>query len=421
MPDGHMGLTDGLESEVRWYSRQIPVTFDRAKGALLWDENGRSYVDFLSGCGSLNYGHNPESLKLALLTYVNRDGVVQSMDLHTIARQTFMIAFHETILQARGLNYRMMFCGPTGSDAVEAALKLSRKLTGRRNIVSFTDGFHGMTLGALAATGASSKRRGAGVSSENVIRMPYDGYFGRDVNTIELISRILEDPSSGIDPPAAFLLETVQGEGGLNTASISWLEHLSALARKYGSLLIIDDIQAGCGRTGTFFSFECANFTPDLVCLSKSLSGSGLPLSMVLIRPELDAWEPGEHTGTFRGQNYAFVTGTAALKYWQDPIFLSTVAHNIDSLDEWLVATLRKFRPVELTSKGRGLMRGIACADAIIASKICSEIYQRGILLETSGARNEVIKFMPPLNIETDLMLQALKQVSDSIGAVINH
>ncbi len=221
------------------------------------------------------------------------------------------------ILKPREMDYKVMFPGPTGTNAVEAALKLARKVTGRTNVIAFTNGFHGMTLGSLALTGNAGKRTGAGVSLTDTTHMPFCGYFGMDTDTIEVLEGYLRDGSSGIEQPAAFVVETVQAEGGVNVASREWLGRLSALAKELGALLIVDDIQVGCGRTGPFFSFEPAGISPDIICLSKSLSGYGLPLAVTLMKPEIDQFEPGEHNGTFRGHNPAFVTAAAALEtYW---------------------------------------------------------------------------------------------------------
>jgi diaminobutyrate-2-oxoglutarate transaminase len=408
---------DRLDSEVCWYSRRMPGIFGRAKGAMVWDAAGNRYIDFLTGCGVLNYGHNPERLKRALLDYMLNDGIVHSMDLHTAARQEFMRALDAIILQPRGLTYRIMFPGPTGANAVEAALKLARKVTGRPNIAAFTNGFHGVTLGALAATGAASKRAGAGIPLGLVDRLPFDGYFGSSVDTIDLIARLLDDEGSGFDPPAAFLVETVQGEGGVRAASSEWLQRIAALAQKHGSLLIIDDVQAGCGRTGTFFSFEPAGLQPDLVCLSKALSGYGLPLAALLIRPEIDIWEPGEHNGTFRGHNYAFVTARAALDYWQDRDFLHLVHNNAARLERLMSELLAVLSP-DFLPRGRGLMRGIACPNGAFAETVCAGAFRRGVLVETSGPRGEVVKFLPPLDVAAEVMDHAFEQLTEAFLTV---
>ncbi|RBP07104.1 diaminobutyrate aminotransferase [Roseiarcus fermentans] len=412
-------LTDGLESEVRWYSRRMSAVLSRAKGAKVWDAAGAEYIDFLTGCGALNYGHNPDPLKRALLDYIEMDGIVSTLDLRTKARAEFMIGFEETILRPRKLQYKMMFPGPTGTNAVEAALKLARKVTRRTNVVAFTNAFHGVTLGSLAVTANRAKRAGAGVPLGQTTWLPYDGYFGPSVDTADLIAQMVQDPGSGIDPPAAFLLETVQGEGGGLCASAGWLRRLCKLARDIGSLVIIDDIQAGCGRTGTFFSFEDIGVEPDLVCLSKSLSGYGLALSMVLMRPEHDVWAPGEHNGTFRGQNHAFVTARAALAYWRDETFLRRLADAIETLDAW-IARLVASDPSRWSARGRGLLRGVACGDGEFAARVCHEAYQAGVLVETSGAKGDVVKFLPPLNVSAEDMDDALGRLDGAFALVAN-
>lgn len=273
----------------------------------------------------LNYGHNPDRIKQALLAYLMRDGITHTLDMYSEAKQRFIERFYEVILQPRGLHYKFQFPGPTGTNAVEAALKLARKVTGREQVVGFTNAFHGMTLGALAVTGNGFKRAGAGVPLSNSAAVPFDGYLGADTDTLDYFEALLKDGGSGMDMPAAVIVETVQAEGGVNVASVQWLQRLRRITAEYGIVLIVDDIQVGCGRTGRFFSFEEAGIVPDIVTLSKSLSGYGLPLALVLIKPELDQWAPGEHNGTFRGHCPAFVTATAALQFWQNDALTQAV------------------------------------------------------------------------------------------------
>jgi diaminobutyrate-2-oxoglutarate transaminase len=297
-----------LESEVRSYCRHFPVVFTKAKGATLQDEEGREYIDFLAGAGALNYGHNDPAIKEKLLEYIESDMIVHSLDLVTEAKKAFIESFDSLILKPRGMKYKMQFTGPTGTNAVEAAMKIARNVTGRQMIVSFTNGFHGVTLGSVAATGNSYFRDGCGIQPQGTTFMPYDGYMGDDIDTTEYLDKAITDGSSGLDQPAAVIVETIQGEGGINVATSEWLRSLEMVCRKHSILLIVDDIQVGCGRTGTFFSFEEAKISPDIIILSKSLSGYGIPFSMVLMKPSLDQWKPGEHNGTFRGNNLAFVT-----------------------------------------------------------------------------------------------------------------
>ena len=267
-PKTETAVFERLESNVRSYARSFNAVFSRANGTVLTDVHGNRYLDFLAGAGSLNYGHNNPVFKQALVDYIMDDGITHSLDLHTVAKERFLEAMQNVILKPRGLdNYVMQFVGPTGTNAVEAALKIARKVTGRQNVIYFTNGFHGVSMGALAVTGNSYLRAAAGVALTNTTAMPFDGYFGEGVDTIAHLEKVLSDPSGGMDTPAAVILETVQGEGGLNVARIDWLKRLEALCNKRGIVLIVDDIQAGVGRTGTFFSFEPAGIKPDVITL----------------------------------------------------------------------------------------------------------------------------------------------------------
>jgi diaminobutyrate-2-oxoglutarate transaminase len=408
---GSLAVYDRMESKVRSYSRAMPRQFARAEGVWMYDDCGGRYLDFLSGCSSLNYGHNHPALKQALIDYIAGDGIAHSLDLHTEAKAAFLEAFERLILKPRGLEYRAMFTGPTGTNAVEAALKLARKVTGRSHVVAFTNGFHGMTLGALACTGSAGKRAGAGVPLGYVSHEPYDGYYGPGVDTAELLDQRLADRSSGLDAPAAILVEAVQGEGGLRAASPAWLARIAEVARRYGALLILDDIQAGCGRTNGFFSFENMGFTPDMVTMAKSLSGMGLPFAITLLRPELDQWAPGEHNGTFRGNNHAFVTARAALEhFWSDGAFEAEVRRRGDRLAERLEALAEAFG---FSTRGRGMMRGLVTGSGELAAEIARAAFAQGLLIETSGADDEVLKVLAPLTIqeaELDLGLDILEQ-----------
>ena len=402
-----------LESEVRSYCRSFPAVFKKALGCHVEDEDGRQFIDFLSGAGSLNYGHNNPHIKRAVVDYLEGGGIVHSLDLHTVAKRSFLETFNDVILARRGLEYRMQFPGPTGTNAVEAALKLARKVTGRSTIAAFTNGFHGMSLGSLAATANAAKRRGAGVNLAHVVRLPFDGYFGKNIDTMAMAEKLLRDPGSGIDQPAAFLVETVQGEGGVNLASIDWLRRLADLAARIDALLIVDDIQAGCGRTGTFFSFEEAGIVPDIVCLSKSIGGIGLPMSLVLIKPQYDIWLPGEHNGTFRGHNLAFVAGTAALDFWRDDELATAVRAKAALATDRLRTLVETRLDGKGEVRGKGLLVGVAFDAPELAEKISSAAFARGLIVETSGPRNEVLKLLPPLTIE----MEALREGLDIIEA----
>lgn len=408
-----------LESNVRSYCRKFPETFTSAKNAIIRDANGREYIDFLCGAGALNYGHNNEQIKRKLIEYLEQDGVAHALDLYTPAKQTFLERFDNIILKPRGYAYKVQFTGPTGTNAVEAALKLARKVTGRETVVAFTNAFHGMTLGSLAATARPAKRLAAGVSLHNIVRMPFDGYLGGNIDTIEIIRSMLFKPGSGVELPAAFIVETVQAEGGLNVASKDWLRRLAALAKQHRILLIIDDIQAGCGRTGTFFSFEPASIRPDIVCLSKSIGGFGLPMALVLIRPDLDIWKPGEHNGTFRGNSLAFVAAAQALEYWSSDAFQSAIRRKAALVTDALATLTDRRWEVTAEVRGRGLLQGITWQDPTIAAAVSAQAFENGLIAEVCGPNDEVIKVMPPLTIEEDVLLEGLGRLRSAAQSVI--
>ncbi|QIB64508.1 diaminobutyrate--2-oxoglutarate transaminase [Kineobactrum salinum] len=412
-----MKIFEEIESEVQSYARTFPRVFHRAKGEFLYDEEGHEYLDFLAGAGTLNYGHNNPAFKRKLIAYIEEDGISHGLDLHTRAKAEFLDTFNEKILKPRGLEFVMQFTGPTGTNAVEAALKLARNITGRENIISFTNGFHGVSLGSLATTGNSHHRGAAGVSLNGSSRMPYDGYLGDEVDTTAYLDKVLSDSSSGVDLPAAVVVETVQGEGGINAASFEWLRNLEAVCRKHDVLLIVDDIQAGCGRTGAYFSFEEAGISPDIVTMSKSLSGYGLPFAVVLIKPGLDQWKPGEHNGTFRGNNMAFVTATAAInEYWSDDSFAQQVQAKGRYISKRLEAIVEKYGEGNFTTRGRGMFQGINCVNGEIAGKITRKAFQKGLMIETSGADNHVVKFLCPLTISDENLKRGIDIVEQAVA-----
>ncbi|MFG3347575.1 diaminobutyrate--2-oxoglutarate transaminase [Streptomyces sp. NPDC048018] len=394
-----MSIVEELESEVRSYCRTWPTEFTKAHGSVLTDTSGREFIDFFSGAGTLNYGHNNDLLKQPLIDYLTGNGVTHGLDMTTSAKTEFLEVFRSRILTPRGLPHKVQFPGPTGTNAVEAALKIVRKVSGRPNVVAFTNAFHGMSLGSLALTGNADKRAGAGVPLDHVLRVPYDG-FDPDVDGLALLDRMLSDGGSGLDRPGAVVVETVQGEGGVNVARAEWLQELSDLCRRHELLLVVDDVQMGCGRTGAFFSFEEAGIVPDVVCLSKSISGYGLPMALVLLRPELDVWSPGEHNGTFRGNNLAFVTGAAALRaYWSD----STLEKSTGDLAEQVGERLTRLAGsvgAEVSVRGRGLVQGLRFAHAPTAAAVSRRAFELGLLVETSGPRDEVLKLLPPLTVD---------------------
>ena len=411
-----------LESEVRGYCRSWPVVFDKALGSHVYDENGKPYLDFFAGAGSLNYGHNHPELKSKLIDYLTDDKIVHSLDAYSASKREFLKTFEDIILKPRGLDYKVQFPGPAGNNAVEAALKLARKITGRQTIINFTNGFHGMTLGALAVTGNSMKRGGAGVPLDHVATMPFDNYLDGQTPDFLWLRTLLEDSGSGLDAPAAVIVETVQGEGGINAASAEWLRGLADLCKEYGILLIADDIQMGCGRTGNFFSFEEAGIVPDIVTLSKSISGYGLPMALTLFKREHDVWGPGEHNGTFRGFNPAMVTGAESLRrFWGDDSFAEATKAKGELIAGRLQEVAAEHPETGAHVRGRGMARGLAFEQVELANNVAAEAFERGLLLETSGPEDEVVKLLPPLTATEEELTTGLDIIADSARAAVKQ
>jgi diaminobutyrate-2-oxoglutarate transaminase len=407
------------ESEVRGYCRNFPAVFASAKGAWMTDEKGEQYLDFFAGAGVMNYGHNPDKLKEALIEYISRDGITHTLDMYSEAKRDFIERFHRVILQPRGLDYKLQFPGPTGTNAVESALKLARKVTGRDRVVSFTNAFHGMTLGALAVTGNGFKRAGAGVSLQNTSSIPFCGFMGDEPDTLGFFEAMLNDDGSGMETPAAVIVETVQAEGGVNVAATDWLQRLRQITADHGIVLIVDDIQVGCGRTGKFFSFEEAGIVPDIVTLSKSLSGYGIPMALVLIKPELDQWAPGEHNGTFRGHNPGFVTATKALDYWENDWLEKAVAHKSKMVEQRLQAMVDRLG-AQAEVRGRGLIYGIAFEDNTIAGQVSQACFKDHLIIETAGMEDHVLKLLPSLTISDEDLTLGLDTIERNLAAVLS-
>lgn len=415
-----MKIFEEIESEVQSYARTFPKLFAQGKGEWMYDSEGNAYLDFLAGAGTLNYGHNNSHFKQTLLDYIEEDGICHGLDLHTTAKEGFLTALKEKIFQPRNMEYMVQFTGPTGTNAVEAAIKIARNVSGRENIISFTNGFHGVTLGSLAATGNSHHRGASGTGLPGVTRMPYDGYMGDGFDTTAYLDKVLSDSSSGVDHPAAAIVETVQGEGGINVASAEWLRNLSAVCKKHDVLLIVDDIQAGCGRTGGFFSFEEAGIKPDIITLSKSLGGYGLPFAIVLIRPEIDQWRPGEHNGTFRGNNLAFVTAKAAIDhYWSDDRFAKDIKRKGKYMTKRLEQIVANYGEGNFTARGRGMFQGLNCVSGELAGKIARLAFRKGLIIETSGADDQVVKCLCSLTISDENLKKGLDIIEESVGEVL--
>ncbi|NOY70435.1 MAG: diaminobutyrate--2-oxoglutarate transaminase [Deltaproteobacteria bacterium] len=415
-----MRIFEQIESRVRGYVRSFPVIFESSEGSLMIDESGRQYIDFFAGAGTLNYGHNNERINNALIEYIKNKGPFHTLDMATTAKKKFLTKLNDTILQPRNLDYKVQFTGPTGTNTVETAIKLARMIKGRSNIVSFTNGYHGLTMGSLSITGNTFYRDEAYISRSNVSFMPYDSYLGPDVSTMDYFRKLLADNSSGLDLPAAVIVETIQAEGGVNIASSEWLRELAVVCYEFDILLIVDDIQVGNGRAGDFFSFEESGIKPDMVTLSKAIGG-GLPMALLLFRQDLDQWKPGEHTGTFRGNNLAFVAACECLQYWDNMDLGNAIKHKFKIMKKGIEAIVKKFPELNAAVRGRGMIFGLEIPERGFCSQISERCFENGLIIELAGADDQVLKFLPPLVIDEETLLKGIAIVEQSIGELVEE
>lgn len=412
-------IFEAVESNVRSYCRSFPTVFTKAKGALMTDENGKTYIDFFAGAGALNYGHNPDLMISRVVEYLQSDGILHSMDMYAPAKREFLEYFQEKILAPRGLNYRIQFAGPTGTNAVEAAIKLARMVKGRENIFAFMGAFHGMTFGALALTTDRCSRDAAGQSLPNVTHIPAP-YMFPGLDTIAYMETLLTDDHSGVEKPAAIILETVQADGGIYVFDAQWLRDLRNLCDRHDILLIADDVQVGNGRTGTFFSFERAGIIPDMVTISKSIGGCGFPLSLVLFKPELDAWVPGQHTGTFRGNQLSLIAGKAGLEMFVEGKLEAETKRKAKIFEDFL---RDEILPMDsrLSYRGIGMIWGLDFSKfpEDMTKPLIAACFKNGLIVERVGRDNNVLKLMPPVVIPDELLLEGLGILKKSLAEIL--
>ena len=411
---------ESYESEVRSYCRHFPTVFTKAKGANFYDEDGNKYIDFFCGAGAVNYGHNNPEIKQKLIEYLTSDGVMHALDMYTVPKREFIETLEEKVLKPRGLDYKIQFPGPTGTNANEAALKLARKYTGRQNIFAFMGAFHGMTLGSLSLTTDKSSRKGAGVPLENVTFIPAP-YMFPELDVVAYMQRLLDDDHSGIDKPAAVFLETIQAEGGIQVFSVDFLKAVREFCTKNDILMVVDDVQVGCCRSGTFFSFERAGIQPDIVTMSKSIGGYGLPLAITLLRPSIDVWAPGEHNGTFRGNQLAFVAAKGGLEYM--------LSHKVEEQVQQKAVVIKDYLEKEVISQDSRLqLRGIGMIWGIefenipvvgLADKVIERCFEHGLIIEGAGRKNSVVKLMPPLVISEEELLAGMQIIKQSVQEIL--
>ena len=411
---------ESYESEVRSYCRHFPTVFKQSSGSFFIDEEGTKYIDFFCGAGAANYGHNNPVIKKKLIEYLENDGIIHALDMYTVAKREFIETFEEKVMKPRGLDYKIQFPGPTGTNANEAALKLARKVKKRTNVFALMGAFHGMTLGSLALTTDKASRKGAGVPLDNVTFIPAP-YMFPELDTVEYMQRMLDDDHSGIEKPAALFIETVQAEGGIMVFEAQWLKRIRQFCDDNDILLVVDDVQVGCCRSGTFFSFERAGIQPDIVTMSKSIGGYGLPLAVTLIKPELDIWTPGEHNGTFRGNQMAFVAAKAGLDFMLENKIEDGVKAKGEVVKKYIE---EEILPLDsrLAVRGIGLIWGIDF-DKIpvkgLADKVEMRCFDKKMIIEGAGRNNCVVKIMPPLTISQDELKYGLAIVKEAVQEVL--
>lgn len=411
---------ENYESEVRSYCRHFPTVFVKAKGADFVDEDGNKYIDFFCGAGAVNYGHNNPEIKAKLIEYLQNDGIMHALDMYTVPKREFIETFEEKILKPRGLDYKIMFPGPTGTNANEAALKLARKVKKRQNVFALMGAFHGMTLGSLSLTTDKTSRKGAGVPLNNVTFIPAP-YMFPELDTVEYMQRLIDDDHSGVEKPAALFIETIQAEGGIRVFDVEWLQRVRKFCDDNDILLAVDEVQVGCCRSGDFFSFQRAGIQPDIVTMSKSIGGYGFPLAITLFKPELDIWTPGEHNGTFRGNQMSFVAAKAALNYMLE----NHIEDETKKKGEIVKSFIEKeILPIDsrLELRGRGLIWGIEFGNIPVkglADRIEEKCFEHGLIIEGAGRKNSVVKLMPPLVISDEELTEGMEIIKKSVQEIL--
>ncbi|MGO9771418.1 MAG: diaminobutyrate--2-oxoglutarate transaminase [Roseiarcus sp.] len=429
-----------MESNARTYPRRLPLALESGRGIRVLDVEGREYIDCLSGAGALALGHNHAVVIEALQKALKEDIPFQTLDLPTPRRDRFVSDLFESLPASFEEQFKIQFCGPSGADAIEAALKLVKTATGRRGLLAFHGAYHGMTLGALSVSGDSVPKAAiSGLSAEvQFLPFPSDyhcpfqvgGEAGADLG-LRYIKSMLDDPNSGVLLPAGMILEIVQGEGGVNSAPDDWLREIRRLTEQRGVPLIVDEVQTGLGRTGCLYAFEHAGVTPDVLVLSKAIGG-GLPLSVVLYRRDLDVWRPGAHAGTFRGNQLAFASGSATIRYVRE----QRLERNAAEMGRYMRSSFEDVAQEERCIgdvRGRGLMIGVEIVDkdanptgvdlarrsSIVAHAIQYECLRRGLIVELGGRNGAVVRFLPPLIVtrsDVDAIVDRFRDAARAVG-----
>jgi diaminobutyrate-2-oxoglutarate transaminase len=409
--NSYLDRQDSIESNARSYPRRLPIALKSGRGAHVWDTDGREYIDCLAGAGALALGHNHPVVTQAIRKALEEDVPLQTLDLPTPLKAQFIDELFAALPGDFAGSAKIHFCGPSGADAVEAAIKLARVATGRRSLMCFRGAYHGMTAAALSLTGDIGAKAASVAQLSDICFLPFPSDYhcpfgiGGEAGwraCANYIEALLDDPNSGVSAPAALILEVVQGEGGVNPAPDAWLKAIRAITQQRGILLIVDEVQTGLGRTGHLFAFQSSGIMPDIAVLSKAIGG-GLPLSVIVYRRDIDVWQPGAHAGTFRGNQLGFAAGAATIRH----IRLRQLDRHAHDMGERLTCALRDIaaRFSEIGNvRGRGLMTGVEIIDprgAVhgggLARRIQHNCLRHGLIVELGGRFSSVVRLLPPL------------------------
>jgi diaminobutyrate-2-oxoglutarate transaminase len=410
-----------VEGNIVTYPRKMPIALKRAKGAIIEDVDGNRFIDFFSGCGVLNVGHsNPYVLEAVRK---QQEELVHCLDFPTENKMGFIRKIR-ALLGEEGSTFKVSFCGPTGSDAIEAAIKLAKHATRRTGIIAFQGSYHGMTSGALSVTSDFSLRDRLGPLIPDVHFIPYS-YCYRcpfkkepslcELECAEYLEFVLNNPHGGVAKPAAILVEPIQGEGGTIVPKEGFLKRICEIAHRHGVLVIFDEVQCGFYRTGKFLGFQHEDAQPDIITLSKGLGGIGFPISAILYKQSIEAWGPGDHIGTFRGNQVSIAAGSSALDF----IEKYNLDQYVEDIGQYLLEQLEIMsadNPFIGNVRGRGLFMGIEYVRdkesrqpfPEIVDKIRDACFQKGLLFERGGHFGNVIRFIPPLIVTKEIIDNAL-------------
>jgi diaminobutyrate-2-oxoglutarate transaminase len=421
------------ESTAVSYPRRLPISLERGQGCYVQDVDDNVFIDFLSGAGSLPLGHSHPELVSEVIAQA--DKLCLGLDFPTPAKERFTHAHLSMLPEESRDAYLMHFCGPTGADAVEAAIKLAKVVTGAEEIISFRGGYHGCTNGALSLTGNRAMKKNIAGKMPGVHFFPFGSTSNSEASSVLnsrqldaalLLESALEDANSGLGNVAAIVLELVQGEGGVYIADKDFVQRIYQLSRKFGILLIIDEVQTGCGRTGTWYAFEQYGIEPDIFVTSKGTSGIGLPCALMFYKKNLTPWPAGSHIGTFRGNQLAFVAGARAIDVFKRDAVLNNVHERSRQISERLVELQRDFA---LLGEVRclGLMVGVEILDPVTgqtcevtAAKIQKRALSHGLIIELGGRNDTVLRMLPPLNVSAQTVTEALGVLERALSEQVN-